>query len=124
MNSCNFVGRLTHDPELEVKKEKKLCKFQLACPQYPYKDQFLNFITRGQTAENFVKYCEKGQEIAVQGILQVYVAQSEKGRKYFAEITVTSIEYLSKSKKREYQKKEEDDDDDFFEEVGDKRIPF
>ena len=66
MNSCNFIGRLTSDPELKNVNGKSLVNFTLAVQETKDKAHFLGFTAWEKTADLISKYCKKGNKIAVE----------------------------------------------------------
>ena len=75
MNNCNFIGRLTRDPEVRYTQgEKPLCvtRFTLAVDKAT-KNQgadFLAFKALGARGEFAEKYLKKGMKIAICGRIQ------------------------------------------------------
>lgn len=72
MNSCNLVGRLTHDPELKATPNGvSVCSFSIAVNRPRVKDttDFLNCVVWRQGAEYLAKFGHKGSLVAVSGTL-------------------------------------------------------
>ena len=72
MNSCNFTGRLTSDPELKTTSSGlSVCSFTLAVKRPHIKDttDFINFVAWRQSAEYLSKYGHKGAMVEVSGTL-------------------------------------------------------
>lgn len=53
---------------------------------------FINFNLFGKTAENFVRFCRKGNRIAINGELQIDNVQGENGYKTYVKINANSFE--------------------------------
>ena len=107
------IGNLTREPELVQGTQKPLCRLNMAVnDNYVDKDgnravEFLNVIVWGKTAENCVKFLNKGSKISVVGKVQTRKWEDENGNTKFAvEVVAQEIEYLS-LKKKEGNRKEE-----------------
>ena len=105
MNSCNFVGRLTADPELRRTGEgTAVCTFTLAVKRPMAKDttDFIEFVSWRQSAEYLAQYGHKGDVVAATGTLQPRVWTDKDGnkRKNF-EVITTGVELLSSKKNSE-----------------------
>lgn len=102
MNSCNFVGRLTADPELRRTGDgTAVCSFTLAVKRPMVKDttDFINFVSWRQSAEYLAQYGHRGDVVAVSGQLQVREWQDKDGNKRKAfEVITTGVELLSSKK--------------------------
>lgn len=105
MNSCNFVGRLTADPELRrTDAGIAVCSFSLAIKRPMVKDttDFIDFVSWRQSAEYLAQYAHKGDVVAATGTLQPREWTDKEGNKRRSyEITTTSVELLSSKKNSE-----------------------
>lgn len=105
MNSCNFVGRLTAEPELRRTPDgTAVCSFSLAVKRPMVKDttDFIDFVSWRQSAEYLAQYGHKGDIVAVAGSLQPRSWTDKEGNKRKAfEVVTTGVELLSS--KRESQ---------------------
>ena len=84
MNNCQFVGRLTADPELRRTQEgTAVCSYSLAVKRPMTKDatDFLDFVTWRQGAEYLTQYGHKGDIVAVSGALQARDWTDKNGNK-------------------------------------------
>ena len=99
MNNCQFVGRLTADPELRRTNDgTAVCSYILAVKRPGVKDatDFLNFVTWRQGAEFLAQYGHKGDTVAVSGQLQTREWTDKNGGKRRAfEVFTSSVELLS-----------------------------
>lgn len=99
MNNCQFVGRLTADPELRRTQEgTAVCSYSLAVKRPMAKDvtDFLDFVTWRQGAEYLTQYGHKGDIVAASGALQARDWTDKNGNKRRAfEVVTTSVELLS-----------------------------
>ena len=102
MNNCQFVGRLTADPELRRTNDgTAVCSYSLAVKRPGAKDttDFLNFATWRQGAEFLAQYGHKGDTVAVSGQLQTREWTDKNGNKRMAfEIFTSSVELLSRKR--------------------------
>lgn len=99
MNNCQFVGRLTADPELRRTQDgTAVCSYSLAVKRPMTKDttDFLDFVTWRQGAEYLTQYGHKGDIVAASGALQSRGWTDKNGTKRRAfEVVTTSVELLS-----------------------------
>lgn len=99
MNSCQFVGRLTADPEIRRTNDgTAVCSYSLAVKRPGVKDttDFLDFVTWRQGAEFLSQYGHKGDTVAVSGQLQTREWADKNGRKRkVVEVITSSVELLS-----------------------------
>ena len=102
MNNCNFVGRLTADPELRRTNEGiPVCTYSLAVKRPMVKDttDFIEFVSWRQSAEYLSQYAHKGDIVAVSGTLQPRSWTDKEGNKRKAfEVVTTNVELLSSKK--------------------------
>ncbi len=76
MNSVNFIGRLTRDPELDqTNSGTAVCRMRLAVPRRRKegKDQgavFVNVVAFGAQGAAVADYMTKGRQVAVSGRLE------------------------------------------------------
>lgn len=105
MNSCNFVGRLTADPELRRTQDgTAVCSYSLAVKRPMVKDttDFIEFVTWRQSAEYLAQYGHRGDVVAATGTLQPRDWTDKNGNKRRAfEIVTSNVELLSSKKKTE-----------------------
>lgn len=84
MNSCNFVGRLTANPELKkTNNDISVCRFILAVSRPRVKDttDFINFTAWRQSAEYLTNYGRKGMLVSVSGSLTQNNYEDKDGNK-------------------------------------------
>lgn len=103
MNSCNFVGRITKDPELRQKNDTSYLFFTLAIDDGKdsagqKRTQFLNFLAYNQQANFLSSYAHKGDCIEVTGRLKVEYKTDENGlRSEKHNIIVGGVSIVSKA---------------------------
>ena len=99
MNNCQFVGRLTADPELRRTNDgTAVCSYCLAVKRQGIKDttDFLDFVTWRQGAEFLSQYGHKGDTVAVSGQLQTRRWTDKNGNNRKAvEVVTSSVDLLS-----------------------------
>lgn len=99
MNSCNFTGRLTNDPELkQTQSGKSVVSFTLAVARPRVKDttDFINFVAWNQSAEYLCKYGHKGDMVEVIGVLTARKFEDSNGNKRTAfEVVANDLKLLS-----------------------------
>lgn len=99
MNSCNFTGRLTKDPELKTTNSGlSVCSFSLAVQRPKVKEttDFINFVAWRQSAEYLCKYGKKGNVVEVSGTLTLRGYKDSNGNDRTAfEVVADSLKLLS-----------------------------
>lgn len=102
MNKVILIGRIARDLELRSTTSGiSTTNFSLAV-QRPFTNQsgtreadFISCVAWRRQAENLVKYCQKGSQIAVEGRIQVRNYDAEDGTKrYVTEVVADSITFL------------------------------
>ena len=104
MNICNFIGRLTKDPELKTTQtNKKYIRFCLAVDGIKDKDgnkssDFIDCIAWNKTAEIIAQYCSKGSQLGVNGRLHTTTYEKDGDKRKVFEIIVNEFTLLGGSK--------------------------
>lgn len=98
MNIVILKGRLTKDPELKkITNDAKVCTFSIAVNRRFSKENeadFINCAAWRQTAEFIHKYFKKGQEICINGSLQVHKWEDKDGNtRYATDVVVDNAEF-------------------------------
>lgn len=102
INQVMLVGRIGHTPELKYTPSgASVCKISLAVGGKPFNGQdvvyFFYANVWGQQAENLIKYCNKGDLIAVTGeLVQRKWIGKDGSKKSENEINVQRVQYLKK----------------------------
>lgn len=111
MNCVQLIGRLTKDPEIYGKKDKKVAKYTLAVDRaYTNEDgdreaDFIRCTAFGRTAEFVETYLEKGVKIGVTGRIQTGQYEDEDGNvKYTTDVIVNSHEFCQSKKEEDSRK--------------------
>lgn len=88
MNSCNFMGRLTSEPEMSYatsKPELVITRYTIAVDRRFSKDEngvdFIKIVAFGKAGEFASKYFHKGKRVLVQGRLQIGSYTNKDGLK-------------------------------------------
>lgn len=99
MNSCNFVGRLTADPELKTTNGGvSVCSFSLAVKRPHVKDttDFIYFVVWRASAEYLCNYGHKGDTVEVTGVLISREWDDKDGNKHKTfEVSVDNLRVFS-----------------------------
>lgn len=109
MNKVILIGRLTKDPELrKTSTDISTCRFTIAVNRdytsqgQEQKADFINCVAWRNQAENLCKYQRKGNQIAVEGNIQVESYDDASGvRKYITEVVVNRIVFFAPAAKKE-----------------------
>lgn len=106
MNSCNFCGRLTKDPELKTTQSgKKYTRFCLAVDGIKDKDgnktaDFVDCIAWNKSAEIIAQYARKGSKLGVSGRYHTTTYDDKNGEKRKSvDIVVNEFELLDSKPK-------------------------
>lgn len=109
MNSCNFCGRLTKDPELKTTQSgKKYTRFCLAVDGIKDKDgnktaDFVDCIAWNKSAEIIAQYARKGSKLGVSGRLHTTTFDKEGEKRKSVDIVVNEFELLDSKPKEQAQ---------------------
>lgn len=114
MNIVILKGRLTKDPEIKTTtNETKVCTFSIAVNRRFSKENeadFINCTAWRQTAEFIHKYFKKGQEICINGSLQVRKWEDKDGNTRRAtDVVVENAEFCGSKKDNQTNAIEGDD---------------
>lgn len=100
MNSCDFIGRLTRDPEVRYSQgEKPVCiaRFTMAVDK-PKGDGafYLTFKALGARGEFAEKHLRKGQQIGVHSRAESGSYEKDGSKVYFTEFLVEGFTFCGK----------------------------
>lgn len=104
MNNWTGIGRLVADPELRYATNgTAIVKMRIAVGR-PFKNQqgeretdFVNVTQFGKAGQATATYQKKGNQIAVEGRLQISEVTNKEGkRQYFTEIVANRVQFLDK----------------------------
>ena len=105
MNTCNFTGRLTKDPELKTTQSgKKYTMFCLAVDGIKDKDgnktaDFVDFVAWNKSAEIIAQYARKGSKLGVSGRLHTTIKEDNGEKHKYTEIIVNEFDLLDSKPK-------------------------
>lgn len=105
MNSCNFTGRLTKDPELKTTQSgKKYTRFCLAVDGFKDKDgnktaDFVDCIAWNKSAEIIAQYARKGSKLGVSGRYHTTTYDKDGEKRKSVDIVVNEFELLDSKPK-------------------------
>ena len=115
MNVVIELGRATHTPELKTTNSgKSVVNFTLAVKR-PYsadETDFIDFVAWGTQAENFCRFVNKGDIVAVKGHLEKRNYTKNEEKRYKFEVIVDGFDLLPQGKKQEPQEEQIDDNGD------------
>lgn len=109
MNKVLLIGRITKDPELKkTSNDNSFLQFTLAVNKN-FKNangeidvDFISCIAWQQTAEIISKYVNKGQQLCLEGSLQVRSYENNNNEtKYITEVLVDKVEFIGNKKEEE-----------------------
>ena len=126
-NKIILIGRLVRDPELRYTPGKgvAVAKFTLAVDRRFKREgqqqaDFIDCVVWDKLAENLAQYKVKGDQVAVEGRLEIRSYEDKEGQKRKAtEVTCDNVVYLG-------SKKSEHTDPPAWDEsmIGDDDVPF
>ena len=132
MNSCNFLGRLTAEPELtHSSKDPNLaiCKYTLAVDRRFSKEDkadFIRIVAFGKAGEFASKWFHKGKRVLVQSRVQVDQYVDKEGKKAYSYVFVAENQEFADAPNISATKYEVESSvlDGFKKVVEDNEIPF
>ena len=103
MNKVILIGRLTREVETRTVGEHMVARFAVAVDR-PFKNangeretDFIEVVAWRQLAKLASDYLVKGQQVAVEGRLQIRTYQTDDGSKHkAAEVVADEIQFLAK----------------------------
>lgn len=100
MNRIILVGRLTQEPELKYTPNgTAVARFTMAVTRRFKRDEadFITITVFGNHGENCAKYLVKGQNVAVDGRLQISSFEGKDGqRRWWTEVIADDVQFLDK----------------------------
>lgn len=122
MNSITLFGRLTRDVEVKKVGESNIANFTLAVRRDFIKEggqetDFINCFCWGKQAEILEKYVKKGEQLIINGSLQIDTVEDDMGtKKYYTKVKVNKFSFCGQSKS-------DDDSDENLDKLVEK-LPF
>ena len=132
MNHISLVGRMTKPAELKTTQSgKSVASFTVAVDrrfknaQGQKEADFINIVVWGVSAENTVKYTDKGSLVGIDGRLQIRTYDAQDGqRKYITEVIADDVQFLSSPNQGQGGQKQSFTTPPPIEEDMDDEIPF
>lgn len=121
MNKVILMGRVTK--EIELKGTNTLyCNFTLAVNRRSKEKEtdFISCKAFGKTAESISKFVQKGQQIAIEGRIQIGSYEKDGNKVYVTDIIIDTF-YFADSKKESPTPSTEVR---YTEDVGNEELPF
>lgn len=113
MNSCNFCGRLTKDPELKTTQSgKKYLRFCLAVDGIKDKDgnktaDFVDCIAWNKSGEIIAQYARKGSKLGISGRLHTTTYDKDGEKRKSVDVVVNEFELLDSKPKDQAEQPQE-----------------
>lgn len=113
MNTCNFTGRLTKDPELKTtQNNKNYVRFCLAVDGIKDKDgnktaDFVDCIAWNKSAEIIAQYARKGSKLGISGRLHTTLNEANGEKRKYTEIVVNEFDLLDPKPKDQTEQAEQ-----------------
>jgi len=129
INEVVLIGRLTAEPELrKTKSGMSVCNVTLAVDEIPNANgqKYTNFIDVqiwNRQAENIVRYCSKGESIAVYGSIRTGKYKKDDRWVYTKDIIAKKVQFLT-NKNAKAKTKEEYDVHAFDSDIPDNVMPW
>jgi len=100
LNQCQFIGRLTKNPELSTYgNDGARCNFTIACNSFhngENKAEFIPVVAFGNIARNINQFLTKGSQCFLSGKFQTRSWDKDDGTKaYKTEIVAFNVQFLS-----------------------------
>ena len=113
MNKIVLLGRLTRDIELRQAGETNVANFSLAVNRTFHRDNepdvdFFNCVAFGKRAETLAKYVHKGNQLAVEGHVQIgqYTNKDGANVKTF-DVIIDGFDFISSKSEKTFEPKTE-----------------
>ena len=131
VNKVILQGRLTAEPELKyTQSNKPVTSFTLAVDRN-YKQEngptadFISCVAWNKTADFITKYFNKGQEMLVEGEIQVRTYTDKQGvKKYIAEVVINAVHFCGPKQQANTTEHNEEPPEDFTEIDDNGDLPF
>ena len=126
MNKVVLLGRLTKDIEIRQAGTTDVARFTLAVNRPFKKDEtdFLNCVAFGKTAETLEKYVKKGQQLAINGRIQVSNYEKDGEKRYSTDIVVEGFDFISAGHKEESAPRQQANDFEPYAPSDNEDMPF
>ena len=102
MNKVILIGRLAKEPDLRYTPNgHAACNFTLAVSKFDKEKEadFIQCVCWNKVAENLAKYKVKGEQIAIEGRLEVYSYEKDGQKRWGTHVNANHIEYIGNNGK-------------------------
>ena len=115
MNKVILLGRLVRDPELRVSQsENKVARYTLAVNRLKRDEaDFIHCVAFGKAAEFAEKYFRKGQQVLIEGRLQISSYTDKNGSKRTSTDVLIDTQHFADSKRDSFTPTNEEIPDEF-----------
>lgn len=115
MNRVILLGRLVRDPELRVSQsENKVARYTLAVNRLKRDEaDFIPCVAFGKAAEFAEKYFRKGQQVLIEGRLQISSYTDKNGSKRTSTDVLIDTQHFADSKRDSFAPTNEEIPDEF-----------
>lgn len=115
MNKVILLGRLVRDPELRVSQnENKVARYTLAVNRIKRDEaDFIPCVAFGKAAEFAEKYFQKGQQVLIEGRLQIGSYTDKNGMKRQSVDVLIESQHFADSKRDSFTPTDEEIPDEF-----------
>lgn len=102
MNKVILLGRVTKTPELQkTKNGESLLRFNLAVDNHGHEADFINCVAFKTNADNIAKYVGKGQQLCIEGRLQINQYTDQDGTRKSSYSVVVDRFYFTADKRKD-----------------------
>lgn len=109
MNTVNLIGRIGNDIQIrKTQNDKSVCNFNLAVKGRD-KTNWIRIVAWNQTAELLEKYTHKGDQIGVNGSIDVREFEKDGEKRTAFEVIADRIYFCSSKKDQDSQSQEQTD---------------
>lgn len=125
MNKVILKGRLTKNIELKQTQSadpKSYTMFSVAVNRYKEGVDFINCKAWGKTAEFLNSYFKKGQEIVIEGRIEVSVSDTDGVKTTFTNVVVERVEFCGYKSEQDTEQQANNETVSTFDEDND--LPF
>lgn len=132
LNRVILIGRLVKDPDLRYTPSGVAVSNFVIAVNRPFlqngerQTDYINCVTWRKQAENLSTYVKKGDQVAVEGMIQTRNYEGKDGKRvYVTEVMAESIQFLeSKGQSQNNKPQQQSNDNPFQEQPIQEDLPF